>query len=246
MPPMPFQLPPEGYVIVDLLTPDRLASIRNLIQSQFEEVLASQTDLNDSQLPHITDYHHIASSIDHSSVWSKSSRIFDVVRFNKFSHTVLKSPNFKSLNFGYSDISDEEDLGYPNVYWRLVRPSQPKDVGPLHRDEWFWRLNNNFGEPKTSTRLKVWVSLYSSSGQNGLLVEPYSHLRDDISWTGEQRHGIEKPVLLSDPSSLKPVLLDVRPGQAVVFHDRLLHGGSVNKDPSSCRVSLEFTLLFRK
>ena len=30
-------------------------------------------------------------------------------------------------------VSDEDNLGRPNIYWRLVRPGYAQDVGPLHR-----------------------------------------------------------------------------------------------------------------
>jgi len=81
-------------------------------------------------------------------------------------------------------------------------------------------------------------------GANGLIVEPFSQQRTDICWNGEERHGINKPVLLMNADELKLILVDTIPGQAVVFNDLLLHGGAVNKGELS-RVSLEFTMLLK-
>jgi ectoine hydroxylase-related dioxygenase (phytanoyl-CoA dioxygenase family) len=39
------------------------------------------------------------------------------------------------------------------------------------------------------------------------------------------------------------LILPTANGQAVLFHDDLLHGGSANK-ADSCRISLEFTVCY--
>ena len=43
-------------------------------------------------------------------------------------------------------LFEKDFLGWPNFYWRIVRPNKVNDVGPLHRDEWFWKLNPEFLE----------------------------------------------------------------------------------------------------
>lgn len=40
--------------------------------------------------------------------------------------------------FGEFKISDEENEGREEIFWRLVRPHQSSDIGPLHADGWFW------------------------------------------------------------------------------------------------------------
>jgi len=91
-------------------------------------------------------------------------------------------------------------------------------------------------------RVKVWIAVETAPGLNGLLVQPGSHLREDLEWEGTVSGGITKPMLKTqlDPSSL--TLLSPPPGYGVIFHDRLLHGGAVNT-ASRCRCSIEFTLL---
>ena len=92
------------------------------------------------------------------------------------------------------------------------------------------------------TRYKVWVPIFTEPGLNGLLVEPGSHIRTDIKWTGEFRHGIMKPVLLSPLSDFSPELVNISPGSCIIFDDNLIHGGSFNSG-SHTRVSLEFTII---
>ena len=59
----------------------------------------------------------------------------------------------------------------------------------------------------------------------------------------EVRDGVRKPVLDEDPDTLGMELLSLEAGQMVMFHDELLHGGVVNRG-TTCRVSLELTVLF--
>ena len=70
--------------------------------------------------------------------------------------------------FGEISISDEENLGYGNIYWRLVRPNEFSDIGPIHRDSWFWELNKNFPRPNFPfQRIKVWIAIETEAGKIG-------------------------------------------------------------------------------
>ena len=152
----------------------------------------------------IQDYHLVSDYLEHSKIWNKSSRILQ----KDFVEWFLKSNFAKTLEIKYGEyiISDESNLGWPNIYWRLVRPNQKGDIGPLHRDSWFWELNTEFPKPNYKFyRLKVWIPIFVELGLNGLFVEPYSQNRQNIKWYGEERDGIKKPVLVTrkelNPSS---------------------------------------------
>ena len=193
----------------------------------------------------IQDYHLFSDYLEHSKIWNKSSRILK----KDFVDWFLESNFAKNLEMQYGKyiISDESNFGWPNIYWRLVRPNQKGDVGPLHRDSWFWQLNPNwcseyFLSKNRDFRLKVWIPIYIEIGLNGLLVEPYSHTREDIKWFGEERDGIKKPVLNTPINELETVLLNTQLGDTVVFNDDLIHGGAINCGKKS-RVSVEFTLI---
>ena len=192
----------------------------------------------------IENYHLISNELNHSKVWPKNTRIFS----NIFSNWLRESDFYKLLHniFGDFIISDEDDLGWPNIYWRLVRPKTNSDIGPLHRDSWFWTLNDNFPKPNFNfSRIKVWIPIHTEIGLNGLMIEEYSQNRKDIVWEGELRDGILKPVIKTDINKLNPKLIKVEEGQAILFNDNLIHGGSINF-AEKCRVSLEFTMLIRE
>ena len=58
-------------------------------------------------------------------------------------------------------------------------------------------------------------------------------------------HGIRKPVLNTPSEKFKPILLDTKDGDTVVFNDNLIHGGALNRGVK-CRVSVEFTMLIKE
>ena len=196
-----------------------------------------------SQNLSVKDYHKISNNLDHSNIWTKKSRILPREFFLEF----LKSRLFLKLKniFGEIEISDEENYGYGNIYWRLVRPNQSNDVGPYHRDRWFWELNNNFPKPSYPFyRVKIWISIETERNKSGLLIEKNSHNRKNVNWIGKHKHGIIKPVLLDHPDLFDMELIDTKSGDIIIFNDNLIHGGALNTGENT-RVSAEFTILVK-
>ena len=185
-------------------------------------------------------YHEYFDDVKHKKMWPKKERILSIMDLSQFHETKIFS-NIKDL-IGPYEISDEENLGYSNIYWRIVRPNKPQDVGPVHRDEWFWELNKHYKIEKYKERIKVWIPVVVEKGESGLMIEEYSHTRDDIQWCGETRDGIKKPVILTDKSELNLQLVDTSEGDAIIFHDKILHAGKLNTGRLT-RVSLEFTAI---
>jgi hypothetical protein len=234
-----------GYIVLPCLSARELSLARDFINNQWLSVLQQREPrayhLAYNHKYDITRYMELCAVVDHSNTWTKLNRMLPADFSTWFSSTSF----FQRLKrlFGNFSISDEENLGRPNYYWRLVRPSAAEDVGPYHRDSWFWELNEQHARNSFyRSRWKVWVAVHTEVGLNGLLVEPSSHTRSDIEWHGERRHGIIKPVLKTQPSSFTMRLLDVPSGHCVLFHDNLIHGGSINKGTLP-RVSFEFTIL---
>lgn len=187
----------------------------------------------------VRDHHRISTS-ERQNDWPKISRVLG----SDFVDWFLRSNFHNSLSseIGDFDISDEEGLGWGNIYFRLVRPGRPNDVGPLHRDSWFWKANEHYSMKGRDRRIKVWIPLVCEQHVNGLLVEEGSHKRTDLKWDIEVRDGIKKPVFDPSKNNVNMTLVDRRAGEAVIFHDELLHGGMVNSGEHT-RVSVEFTCL---
>jgi hypothetical protein len=188
-------------------------------------------------------YHDVSNLIDHAGSWPKTSRVLpreDVAMIREMDF-------FKELesSLGSFHISDEEHLGWENIYWRIVRPGD-QDVGSLHADKWFWDIGG-YGEVANfeHERLKIWIAIYAVPGKNGFMLLPGSHLKTDWKWHSEKRYGLNKPVFDENIDEFDLKLLPLDSGETVIFHDALIHGGAVNLADTT-RISLEFTLLIPK
>tara|TARA_Y100000589_G_scaffold330720_1_gene381249 strand:- start:212 stop:964 length:753 start_codon:yes stop_codon:yes gene_type:complete len=222
--------------------------IRKSIDNQYKDVLKKVLP-KDILKNHFRDdfnvsrYHDISKSVDHPKTWYKLNRVLN----KDFADWFLESSYIAKMKkeYGRIEITDEECLGYPNIYWRLVRPKIDRDVGSLHRDSWFWDIDKSNGKvfPEYK-RLKSWISISVEPGKNGLLVVPESHIKNDIKWSTIQKDGGTKPILSSKIKDKDICLLDTKNNTVVIFDDNLLHGGSKNNGHFT-RVSLEFTLFLK-
>jgi hypothetical protein len=225
-----------GYCVGYSLSPEELSHVNDMITQQYLERLAVLApDLVErARKIGIEQYHQLPIPFDHGKVWGKHSRLLP--------DRCLAA--FPRMRF-YRQI--EEQLGsvvisHDELNWRLVRPNQPGDVGPVHADKWFW--DAGYGSmPEGSDRFKIWIPIHTEAGRNGLLVKPHSHKSKEWKHHFEVRDGINKPVLDERTEDLNMQLLPQRAGEMVMFNDEFLHGGAVNNG-ERCRVSLELTILF--
>jgi len=226
-----------GYCL-DELTPLELEQIRGLITDQYLDRLGQlQPDLVPlARERGIARYHTLPIAFDHSKSWPKAARLLDAKHVADFARLRFFRRILRQL--GPSAIISHDELN-----WRLVRPNQPSDIGPVHADKWFWDAGYGYGSmPAGFDRFKVWMAIHTQPGANGLCVKPESHRRD---WNHhfEEKDGVRKPVFDEDPAAIGMELLPLAAGGMVMFHDQLLHGGVVNRG-SSCRISIELTVLF--
>jgi hypothetical protein len=223
---------PDGYSIIDI--PASLRKIAESVIAGKLKSLASRPGLDFDTL--LSD---IVNGTNFDAVKDKAFRMFDAESVEN-----LKAHDFCKRLFvedGSLFISDEENLGYPNIYWRIVRAGSASDVGPVHADYWFWDLGHG-SIPPSYRRVKMWIPLRQDQDHVGLLIGPGTH-RMDFRYDKVFKDGKYKPVFERGPVEHLLIPAPVRVGQAVVFHDRLLHGGEVS--PRKLRLSMELTWVMR-
>jgi hypothetical protein len=232
---------PDGFSTELYLNNRDLELVRNLIRTQWLQRIEEfdPGKLDKFMTLEMSNYHQFSDILDHKNMWSKSKRILNSNAVNLFRQTSL----IKDLEFHFGTflISAEDGIEKEEIYWRLVRPNYQSDVGPLHADEWFWSLGHGT-TPSGYRRIKVWISIFSELGKNGFGFVRGSH-KKDWKYHGVIKDGMVKPQIDEDLDSLKLEIFEATPGQAIVFHDKLLHGGVVGG--SSTRVSLEFTVFVK-
>lgn len=243
-----FQIEQKGYSIVDGFDLHELEIVKEIVRKSIIQRI-TKAGYPYSLIKKFTDiplyeYHLYSHDLDHSALWKRSDRTLSPKDASSF----MQLHFFSKLEeiFPLFRISDEDNIGHPNFVWRLVRPNASgSDIGPPHRDLWFWELNDTFPVPDYPYhRLKVWMPLETESARTGFAVEEASHLRRDIKYDSQSLDGIIKPRIKQD-TKLNLKLLDIKPGQAVIFHDSLIHAGYSN-GASQSRLSIEYTLFIKQ
>lgn len=214
----------EGFAFErEFLSNDELEFIRQLIKFQYVDRLNQAGPR----------YYHA-----HSLLWPKRERILSEAA----SRLIQSMTCFGKLKKEFGELSvtaEEELIPAGEMYWRLVRPNMLSDIGPLHADRWFWDAADQ-RIPDGRARVKVWLPIWTEPGLNGLELILGSH-RMNLKYEVEMRDGKKKPVIVPG-QHINPVLIPAAPGDAIIFHDELVHGGARNIGELT-RVSMEFTIL---
>jgi hypothetical protein len=120
-------------------------------------------------------------------------------------------------------------------HFRVVRPGEP-DFNPLHRDAW---------QAENKGAINIYVPLVGSNQNSSLLLAPGSHLWPEHRITRTKEGAVMNGVKFNVPGVIDsqiPITLE-RPNPGInhvmVFSPYLIHGGAVNKNRRTTRISLE-------
>ncbi|MDE2232574.1 MAG: hypothetical protein KGJ90_00380 [Patescibacteria group bacterium] len=239
----------SGYWIGKLFADDEMMALRSIISASFLNNIFQSYNGNDYMdivvrqnllFYGMPKYHYVSKYFDHSSLFTRHNRLINQVDADDINNRSVALSELRSA-FGYCEITNEVERRKPEIVWRIVRPLQRTDVGPLHADRWFWKIND-WAIPEGADIIKIWTLVYSGDPNEGLAVWPSSHLKK-WNYSVEERHGIKKPVFDEEPSGL--IGETILPGESIVFSSDLLHGGLVPVS-DECRISVEFTIFVPK
>lgn len=232
----------QGFLLGPAPGESEVEWLRGFVERKWRGVLLARYPqladaINATPIHH---YHKIAHLIDHASTWSKNSRLFTPDEVDALTGR-LSVFKFLKDRFGAYEVADIEHLGYPEIYWRLVRPKHSEDVAGAHADSWFYTLTNEMPADEQKRVVKVWLPVYAEPGVSGLSVAAESQ-KMSLAYAGEMRHGRMKP-LMTDPREhdIAMTNLELSPGQCVAFHVDLLHKG-IGHNTDQTRVSMEFAI----
>jgi hypothetical protein len=238
-----------GYSSDLKLTIAELNIFRTLISQQWLQAINTlHPDLTDkAEKLGIENYHQISNHVNHKKMWPKSNRVLPqkaVLQIKQLPFLTTLRREFGE--FSLSDIYDtKQHGGHEEVYWRLVRPNEATDVGPLHKDRWFHgAFNDGYGMFKEDeVTVKMWIPILCESGKSGLYLLPGSHLKE-WKYHIEIADGVPRPVPDEDLTASGAILMPTAPGNVLLFHENVLHGGAINSSTTT-RVSAEITLVLK-
>lgn len=234
----------SGYFLHSGFNNNETIKVKNYIEKKFLNRIKelSESNYNIFRKKGISNYHLNSNLIDHSKAWPRHIRLFDEEGIKIFKNTSFYF--FLEKVFKKIQITNEIHNLEPEIVWRLVRPGSKNDVGPLHTDQWFWKINN-WSVPKNKTCIKIWIMLGGEPKKSGLRVVANSQKNKKWIYSIIKKDGIVKPLFNEDTNKLKINILPTQPGNAVIFSYDLLHGGMVTKG-DECRLSMEFTIFVNK
>jgi len=247
-----------GYSTAFSVSAAELAYLRDAIFNQWigciEAVYPDHADaFREVGIEHYGSRSHL---ISHETLWRKENRVLrresvatvTQLDFVKRITTGLgRSCRILNVAFLAGEVPNLATYGYPEIYWRLVRPHAIDDVGALHADRWYHDLlvGNRRLYDEDETTVKMWLAIYAEPALNGLYVVPGSHRKQ---WRRKHRclaDGYLRPILDEPLGNYAKILVPTPPGQAILFNDNLLHGGALNVGTTT-RVSIEITFIVKR
>jgi hypothetical protein len=224
-------------ILRDFLEIKELNAIRGYLLANINIIYQKHNMLNIGTWSDLVRRYSDLSDSEHSLLTSKHCRVLTETQVDRLSRFSFMSKLRSEL--GDYTVTDEEKYGYPEMYWRIVRPKKHSDIGPLHADGWFWDINSDWKSSSSEERVKVWLPLEIDKGNNGLNIISGSHTCK-VEYVVRESDGKLKPQIKHSVKDSNVSLLDTELLDLVYFHDRLIHGGAYNES-SRPRVSLEFT-----
>ena len=242
--------PDEVIILRELLTKHWLMQIKKLFPDAYEK--CSNQPFNN--------YHSVSHLLDHSTLMKTEHRNLPEPMVCQ----IKEMQFFKTLEkiLGLFTI---EDVQGDSISWRISRPGEQKDVFPCHADEWYFvaqhgaadyklekcipNSDNQFRQLRWSrgeqnfTIIHTWIAIDIELGLNGLLIAPKSHLLDwdyKVMGADTYKSSIRK-FELSDDQKIDLKLAGMHPGDILLFHDKLIHGGALNKG-NKTRVAMLFNI----
>jgi len=94
--------------------------------------------------------------------------------------------------------------------------------------------------PDGYRRVKVWLPIQMDENVSSFLAIPGSHKREYAYGSQLGADGKRRPIFYDEAAKRLLTEISVGVGQAVVFHDELIHAG---RSTNSLRLSIEFTML---
>jgi len=128
-------------------------------------------------------------------------------------------------------------------FLRIVRPNKAQDNNPPHRDVWLDHLRDG---------VNIYVPIAGSNAQSSLPVVTGSHtwseseIERSVSGARIQGFKYTVPTVTRANRGIVMTRPDPKPDEVLVFSPYLIHGGAVNLNEDTTRVSLEMRLWRRQ
>ena len=237
-----FFLGKKGYKIFDFLSLEEVKNILSDISSQINKSI-KRKEFDHTNIKYFNKKK--ISKNEYMTIINPKNRKI-TLDTKKFKKNILKSgvSDLIKSYWGHSNIkivwvgSAKKNQIEPNkAGYRIARPKLNSDAATEHIDSY----NND-----EKSFLTIWIPLIGFSKNYTLKFYPGTHMyRHFIKHFEKKSKFISRVFKKNYFSKFKSVRPQLKPGQAIIFHPNLIHGGSKN-DGVNTRISIEVRLFNKK
>jgi len=235
----------NGFVIIDFLKKNEIEHLEKLIKLKIEKLANKKIGINKWKLQF---YHKYFDKNFHKNVVSRNSRYIKLN--NDLVKKILRNKAYKEItkdNWGHSKGLIKwigSSLLDPVINhasgFRIARNSNLffNDFADPHIDIHYGGIIRN----DLNSHVTFWTPITGFSKKYTLKLFPGTHLiNHSISQISKQTKKISRVFNNSYVNKFKSKRLNLKKGQAILFHPNLIHGGSLNEGRIT-RTSIEFRI----
>ena len=222
----------RGYTIQPFLSQPENELIRSGLQAALIECMRKFTSVDESRFT-LEKYHEFVDNDLHPQITGELRRGF---RVETFPGGIARVEKRVSQICGVELTSTCPSVGWGGYFIRIVRPNLKTDNNPPHRDVWLEILRSC---------VNIYFPLAGSDERSALRIVPGSHLwrESDIERTAKGAKVDAVAYQVPSVTSWKKTMALERPNpqqdEVMVFTPYAIHGGGINLNSDSTRVSLE-------
>jgi len=225
----------KGYVNLKLLDNTTQKLLQNNIINHLTYIINDLFRSINIKSNNFINYHKILSNDQHYDLLAHLHEgiSFDKINFDK---RILEKAVSKELGIEVSTQNKKSNEINPNIFhFRIVRPKQ-SDFNPPHKDIYLNRLKNG---------VNFYMPILGSDEFSSLPLFPGSHLFNEKDITKTENGCIinnkkfRVPAILKTSHGLNLIRPNPSLDEIMLFSPYLIHGGGLNENPDTTRVSME-------
>ena len=228
----------QGYKVADFLPEVHYHEFQAGMTAHIRQILKA-CDLTDDEAFPLEKYHHLIQQYpQHLSVVDRA-KLIQSHDFPVDIHLIEQ----RVSEICQAEVHNLNPYTKERVFhFRIIRP-QSNDNNPLHRDVWLEEYHDG---------INIYVPICGSNEFSSLTLVPGSHhwTEDQIERTakGAKVNGIQYnvPALLDARQEMQVIRPNPKVNEILVFSPYLLHGGAVNLNQDTTRISLEMRFSRKK
>jgi len=232
----------NGFVIIKIFSKSDIDFFKKKITSKINSSLGFKKKFDYKD---ILNFHLLFNKNEKEKILISKNRRIPINLYlknkvikNKFLNLILnKLWGHKEKDIYWVGNPEKKEFKKNFIGFRVVRPKKNKDAAKYHIDA-YSRNDKSF--------VSIWVPIQGFSNLYSMGLLNGSHkIFHKKEFFNTNKKVISKIFKKKYISKFRPIKPNLKPGECVLFHSNLIHGGGINTGQNS-RVSVEFRIFNKK